>query len=84
MFREVELAFVTLTNTFATNPAGDDEFEQSTPNPLPKRIRNKYLKLISAGGIERFLTLSLVCCESRGEIMRVLRSMNSGSDVPKL
>ncbi|EGB02807.1 hypothetical protein AURANDRAFT_68548 [Aureococcus anophagefferens] len=33
---------------------------------------------------ERFLTLSLVCCESRGEIMRVLRSRNSGSDVPKL
>jgi hypothetical protein len=33
--------------------------------------------------LDRSLTLSLVCCESRGEIMRVLRSRNSGS-VPKL
>ena len=37
--------------------SGDDEFEQNTPNPLPKRIRNKYLKLISAGGLNDVRTI---------------------------
>jgi hypothetical protein len=34
-----------------------DEFEQSTPNPPPKRIRNKCLKLISAGGLNDVRTI---------------------------
>ena len=33
---------------------------------------------------ERSLTLSLACCESRGEIMRPLRRRKSGSETPKL
>ena len=54
-------------------------------------ISYKYLKLISAGGLSGGLNdvgsisdSEFGMCESRGEIMRVLRSRNSGSDVPKL
>ena len=54
-------------------------------------ISYKYLKLISAGGLSGGLNdvgsisdSEFGMCESRGEIMRVLRSSNLGSDVPKL